>query len=164
MSGRNPRSDRGLTPVVGIVLLVAITLLLASTVAAFAFGMEETQETQRVPTVAFDMSYEHDAGGDDTLEIIHRSGNAVDTARLAVDVSDATCAGGSGDPDGRYNVASDFGLSGELSAAETVTIDGSGPVACSGSGTLNLEGATVRVIWVPEAGTSSLLREWHGPG
>lgn len=164
MSGRNPHTDRGLTPVVGIVLLVAITLLLASTVAAFAFGVEDTQETQRVPTVAFDMEYEHDAGADDTLKIIHRSGSAVDTARLAVEVRDAACTGPSDAPDGRYNVESDFGMSGQLSAAEAVTIDGSGPVGCTGSGTLDLQSATVRVVWVPEAGTSSLLREWHGPG
>ena len=162
MNGRNLDGNRGLTPVVGIVLLVAITLLLASTVAAFAFGLGEDQRSQRVPTVAFEVEYDHVSGGDDVLRIVHQSGQPVATENLYVDVDGATCSGGA-DPNGRFNVASDLGRSGNLASGQAVTLDGSPPVTCPG-GNLNLRGATVKLVWATETGPSSMLRSWSGPG
>lgn len=158
MSGRIRDCNRGLTPVVGIVLLIAITLLLASTVAAFAFGLgDQTRET-RVPTVAVSFEYERVDGGDDTLDIVHKSGEDVAVDNLDVDIEGATCSGGN--PDGHYDLA-DFGPSGEFTAGETATIDGSS-FSCSGD--LDLSTATVRVTWVSEAGASTEIQTWHGPG
>jgi FlaG/FlaF family flagellin (archaellin) len=147
-----------MTPVVGIVLLVAITLLLAATVAAFALGIEDEQGSDSVPTVAVDFEYDDRAATDDRLSVVHKSGQSVDSAKLDVVIDGAECVGG-GDPDGRY-VATDFSIAGELTAGESFTIDGS--TTCT-SGTLDLSGASVQVVWNPETGNSALLRRWHGP-
>jgi flagellin-like protein len=161
MADGRPHADRGMTPVVGIALLVAITLLLAATVAAFALGIEDDQRSDRVPTVAVGFEFDSNAGADDRLTIVHKSGQAVDASRLDVVVSGAECVVGGTDPDGRYNVADDFGLADTLTAGETVRIDGA-TVACP-SGDLDLRGASVRVVWNPAGRTSTLLRTWHGP-
>lgn len=159
MQGRPTDGYRGLTPVVGIVLLVAITLLLASSVAAFAFGLGDDSSPDSVPTVALQMEYDERVGGDDTLRIVHQSGQTVATEKVAIVVEGAACAGG-GDPDGRYDAATWHG--GELSAGQAIVIDGTTAV-CPG-GDLDLSSATVRVVWVPDSGTSTQIRSWTGPG
>lgn len=159
MSQREPAADRGVTPVVGIVLLIAISLLLASTVAAFALTLGSQNEAPAVPTTALEFEYEAVEGGNDTLSIVHKSGETLDDSTLEVVVEDATCTGGP-DANGRYDAA-DFGAPSVLSAGETITIDGS--TTCSG-GDLDLSTATVRVIWVPGEESSQILQSWTGPG
>lgn len=156
---RAQAGERGMTPVVGIVLLVAITLLLAATVAAFTLGIEDEQGSDSVQRVALGFEYDNSAADDDTLTVVHKSGQAVSTERLDVVVDGAACVGG-GDPDGRYTVASDFSISGTLTAGESFTIDGS--TTCPG-GDLDLSGASVQVVRTPETGNSALLRRWLGP-
>lgn len=158
MQERDAASGRGLTPVVGIILLVAITILLAASVAAFAFGFDESSPGQ-VPTVALSMEYEERAGTDDTLRLVHQSGQAVATERIAIAIDGAACVGG-GTPDGRYDAATWHG--GQLSAGQALLVDGTTAV-CTG-GDLDLSSATVRVIWVTDAGSSSQLTQWTGPG
>jgi flagellin-like protein len=158
MSDSHERAERGMTPVVGIVLLVAVTLLLAATVAAFALGIQDDQRSDRVPTVAIDFEYNTNGGTNDTLTVVHKSGQAVDTSRIDVVIGGAKCGGGS--PDGRYS-ASDWTADTRLTAGGTFTIDGS--MACS-SGDLDLSGASVQVVWNPKnGGSSTTLRRWHGP-
>lgn len=147
-----------MTPVVGIVLLVAVTLLLAATVAAFALGIQDDQQADRVPTVAVGFEYDRNAGTDDVLTTVHKSGQAIDTAKIDVVVSGATCVGG-GSPDGRYS-ASTWTSDTRLTAGETFRIDGS--TTCA-SGNLDLSGASVNVVWNPPNGGSSTLGRWHGP-
>jgi len=149
---------RGLTPVVGIVLLVAITLLLASAVAAFAFGLEDDSRPDRVPTAALTMEYDEQPVGDDTLRIVHQRGQTVATERVAIAVDGAACAGG-GTPDGRDDAATWH--AGGLAAGQAIAIDGSTAV-CTG-GDLDVSGATGRVVWVSDAGTSTQLQSWTGP-
>ena len=150
---------RGITPVIGIILLVAITVLLASTVAAFAFELGNRGGQSPVPTAALEFQYEAVAGGDDILTIVHKSGDTLDVSTLEIVVEAAACT--AGDPNGRYDAASFGGASGSLSAGETVTIDGS--VTCPG-GNLDAAGATVRVAWIPNDESSSVLHSWTGPG
>jgi len=150
---------RGVTPVIGIILMVAITVLLASTVAAFAFELGDQGKRSPVPTAALEFQYEAVAGGDDTLTIVHKGGDSLDVSALEVVVEEAACT--AGDPDGRYDAASFSGPTGSLSAGETITVDGS--VNCPG-GNLDASGATVRVVWHPNDESSSVLHSWTGPG
>ncbi len=155
--------DRGMTPVVGIVLLVAITLLLAATVAAFALGIEEDRQPDPLPTVAVGFEYDRSAGMDDVLTIVHKSGASVGAARIAVVVEDAQCLGGPTDPDGRYRLDPDFSISGPISSGMSVDVGGGAPVTCPAGENLDLSAGTVEVAWVSESGSSTLLRSWHGP-
>lgn len=151
-------ADRGLTPVVGIVLLVAITLLLAATVAAFAFGIEDETARTKVPTTAVDFEYDYDASGDDSLQIVHKSGQSVEATKLRIDVEEASCSGGS-NPNGQHDATT--WLSGKFSGGGTIAIDGS--TLCP-SGDLDLRSATVRVVWTSNTGSSAMLQSWTGPG
>lgn len=150
---------RGVTPVIGIVLLVAITVLLAATVGAMVFGMDDEAVQQSTPAVAVEFDYSGTAGADDVLEVQHVAGPSVEADGIELVVEDATCAGGA--PNGRWS-ASALGATGELTAGDGVTLGDAG-VVCPG-GDLSLSGASVTVVWVTaDSDTSTTLDTWNGP-
>jgi FlaG/FlaF family flagellin (archaellin) len=142
--------------VIGLVLLIAITLLLASTVGWVAVTIGDQNQRQSTPTTAFDFEYQAVPGEGDTLRIVHTSGKSLQRSELDIVVEAATCTGG--DPNGRFE-ATAFGGTGTLSAGESLTLDGS--VTCSGE--LDLSTATVRILWLPDADSESGLQTWTGP-
>jgi len=90
------RSDRALSPLVGVVLLVGLTLLLGATLSATALGVTD-ELTGAAPTVAQSSgTYERYAGGggrytEQVVRITHEGGDTLTVAEIAivVDASDA---------------------------------------------------------------------------
>ena len=69
--------ERAVSPVIGVILMVAITVILAAVIGAFVLGIGgETQETPQVS-----LSFDQDANG---LDIEHRGGASVDADELEV--------------------------------------------------------------------------------
>ena len=67
--------ERAVSPVIGVILMVAITVILAAVIGAFVLGLGgETQETPQVS-----LSFSGDASG---VNIEHRAGNSVDFDEL----------------------------------------------------------------------------------
>lgn len=169
MGIRRPVGDRrGVTPVVGIVLMVALTIVLAGTVLAFTLAIDEDPSASNAPTTVFEFDYNSSDGGSDNVTILHRSGDAIEFSRLSVDLDGAACDGGSDDPDGLYDAVGDSGRTGELTAGESVLLTDPLPppvttTLCS-SGTLELSGASVRLIWAGGEETTVVLRSWQVPG
>ena len=150
--------DRAVSPVIGVILMVAITVLLAATAATFFFGLTDEQGDRGISTVAFDTDY--DRGTSDTVSFTHSSGKTLTAEDLQIVIS------GTSSVDGRYDVDAsgvpDFGYasSGKLSAGSTVTISGSN----LGAGSLDLSGATIRLVEAGSSGAdSSTIAEWRGP-
>lgn len=145
-----------MSPVIGIVLLLAITVLLAATAATFFLDFDDGADRE-TPTVAFE--YDFGAGGSGhTLVISHAGGDTVATESVVVVVSGATSSG-PGDPNGRYQ-ASLLGVShDEMMAGMTMRVS-AGKLGVSD---LDLSEAEVRVIWISEGGSSNTLTRWTGP-
>lgn len=156
--------DRALTPVIGIILLVSITVLLAATTAAFVLGLEDDNLQGSAPTVAVDFDYDA-SGASDTLRVMHQTGGTLDPDQTIVVVDEATCTGGD-NPNGRYEARADFGMSQGMAAGMGLTVEKSlagGPSLCSGD--LDLSGATVRLVWQsPDGRSSTTIKTWTGPG
>ncbi|OVE85244.1 type IV pilin [Natronolimnobius baerhuensis] len=74
------RSSRAISPVVGVVTLLAITVCLAVTVAILVTGWTVPNPT---PTAAFELQADGDAG---TLTIEHVAGESVDVRDLSLTV------------------------------------------------------------------------------
>ncbi|MHB9288277.1 type IV pilin [Halobacteriales archaeon Cl-PHB] len=153
--------ESGVSPVIGIVLMVAITVLLAATVAAFVFGFDDKAQNAQSPTVALGFDYDAGGGSHDTLVVKHQSGEAVAVENLYLQIDGATCSGGGPSPDGRYNVADEYSLSGDLKAGMTVLVDENNPVNACSSGRLDLSGARISVVWQSQSGTSTTLQSWE---
>jgi flagellin-like protein len=168
MHVRHLRNEsRGLTPVVGIILMISITVLLAATVGAFVMGLEDEGVQQTAPTVAIQFDYDAADGGSgsDSLNIIHDTGGGLDPAQTYVTVNDARCDGGGDDPNGQYEAKDDFGEHQRIGAGMSMRVSSSLPAAtlCS-SGDLRLEQATVHVVWRAVDGTASnTMATWYGP-
>lgn len=161
------KDDRGVTPVVGIILMISITVLLAATVGAFVMGMEEDTVESTAPTVAMQFNYEQaeTSSESDTLTIIHDTGAGLASAQTYVTVRDATCTGGD-DPNGQYQAKNDFGELQRIGAGMTLRLETNldGGESLCDPGQLRLEKATVHVIWQAGDGTNShTLSTWHGP-
>ena len=160
-----PFSEKGMTPVVGIVLLLAITVLLVGTAGAFFFGFTQQPVEPEQPRAVIE--FEDSIGsGSDTVTIKHTSGELVLVENLYVELDGAECTG-SGSPDGRYNVADDFDFPAEEMGAGMTTQVGQelgpgGTVVCAGAGNeLDLSDATVTVGWENADGNSGTYAEWE---
>jgi FlaG/FlaF family flagellin (archaellin) len=77
--------ERGVTPVVSVVLVIALTMVVAALVGSNALGVAD-HAAHAGPSVGFHTHWE----SGDTLVVEHQSGEAVETARIAIVVDGAT--------------------------------------------------------------------------
>jgi len=97
--------DDAVSPVIGVILMVAITVILAAVIASFVLGLGD-QAQNPTPQASFDFDYD---STNDNLDITHDGGDSIDSARLSL----------GGD-------ASGTPWSGTVDAGTTVTYDTSG--------------------------------------
>ena len=65
-------SDRGVTSVVGVVMIAALTIILASVVGVYAFGFsEDATETPNFAALELEFEEERDVIGDNGIDILH---------------------------------------------------------------------------------------------
>ncbi|WP_226021486.1 type IV pilin [Halomicrobium salinisoli] len=150
--------DDAVSPVIGVILMVAITVILAAVIASFVLNLGD-QAQQSTPTASFDFEYENDTsavGSDDfdstngetmgtegELTITHASGDTIDGARITF--TDR------GDTNTTTDLASAGGAPDELTAGTSVVLDVDAH-------------DTIDVIYTAESGgSSSTLTTWEGP-
>ncbi|SFR99977.1 flagellin N-terminal-like domain-containing protein [Halomicrobium zhouii] len=143
--------DDAVSPVIGVILMVAITVILAAVIASFVLGLGD-QTSNTTPQASFSFDYEQGTspsgsfisiGSGNTLEIVHDGGDTIDSERLSV--SDGTNSADFDDPDA-------LGASAAMSAGNSVTVE--------------IENDdVVRVIYSGESGdSSSTLATYEAPG
>lgn len=141
--------SRAASEVVGVILMVAVTVIIASVIGAFVLGTgDRTSET--VPQASF--SYDFD---DQTnVTITHDGGETIDneTIRVTVDGDEAYP-----DPDGQLAYSGDWD-DGSITSGDSIDIHNS-----STGENIAETGDIVRIIWDdPSGGSSNELseREW----
>ncbi len=171
--------DRGVSPVIGVILMVAITVILAAVIGTFVLGLGDSLQT--TPQNSLSMSdagdtYSNDGTETDANEaafvISHSNGDSVamDELRIVIrDSSGASVASLSGgtwtssatndglqvsvNSTGPGSFASDY----ELSVGDTLTIeqtgDGADTVGDSGNSLTPGEEYTIQVIHIPSEST-----------
>lgn len=162
MAGKPSTQDRAVTPVIGVILIVAITVILASIVGVYALDLGSGISEGNPPAMSFDFNYKT-SGGSDSLNVTFEAGDKVDAERLELVVSGAQDA----DNNGRYAFTDDAGLnadSGTFESGESVTLN----ETITGNSPLDLGEATVRVVWTsqntnPDATRSATVATWTGP-
>lgn len=171
--GISPCRGRGVSTVIGVVLLVAIVTAMAGVVgyAVLGFG-EET----RTPTPRFSETHVHDdrtTGNGHYLNVTHESGQMIETANVTLRVNDAVVRDASGARVDDAAVTQPYALRQQVgdtfASAETFSVNATlfehasgGPI---GSGEyLDLDAATVRLVWTPpHEGRSEIVLKWTGP-
>lgn len=155
---------RAVSPVIGTILLIAITVLLGATAAAYVFGFGDIASEKETPQVTFDFEYNRVVSGVDTMKIVLEGGETVTAGNLYLTISDASSTS-PGDPNGEYDfhsLSGSFGASSEVAAGMSVTADGN--LVGGSPSSLDLSAATVSVNWNNhETGNTALLASWTGP-
>ena len=159
------KDEEAVSPVIGVILMVAITVILAAVIGTFVLGLgDQVQSTSPQASFSFDFTDDTTISGTtyDQVEITHDGGDAIPPARLTVSSSDdlgsgATNATGTYEATIHYDYAT-YGISGDVSAGTSITVS-------TDTSTEELNDATLRVVWTSESGDSSAtLGQWSGPG
>lgn len=162
--------DDAVSPVIGVILMVAITVILAAVIASFVLGMGQQPET--APQASFEFDYTENPSGDDTLTVTSEGGEKIQQDSITFR-GDNIADGDDGEPSEFLSDSSWDGVGGAypITAGESATLDGANFQAVSGDGEgddsltqLDLSGATIRITWQSSGGeTTPTLREWTGP-
>ncbi|MFB6352976.1 MAG: type IV pilin [Halobacteriales archaeon] len=78
--------ERAVSPVIGVILMVAITVILAATIGSFVLGMGQ-RVTQTAPQASLHVSVSAAA---DTVTIDHNGGEAIDAGETRILIENAT--------------------------------------------------------------------------
>jgi flagellin-like protein len=131
--------DRGVSPVIGVILMVAITVILAAVIGAFVLELGSSAATEQ-PQASFDFEFN---GSDVT--VTHQGGSEIDNSSISVVL------------DKSYN-DSVYNWSG---ADEIITAGES--MDSSDISTYSGGADTVQVVWNGENGQSAVLAERDFP-
>ena len=132
--------DSAVSPVIGVILMVAITVILAAVIATFVLGLGD-QVSDTAPQASFDFDYNSDG---ENLTVTHTGGASIPANQLSINNGTTNAWGNVSD--------------GSVSGSTDVTAGNSATV----ENVTNSD--TVRVIWENQEGTNSAtLREWEGP-
>ncbi|QHS15833.1 type IV pilin [haloarchaeon 3A1-DGR] len=127
--------DSAVSPVIGVILMVAITVILAAVIGTFVLGMGDDLQNNQ-PTASFDFNF--NAGNSGSVTISHAGGDPVDGTTDNVTI---TTSGGDSDLQTEPTEWNE-----EISAGSSKSVSISG-------GTWN--GETVAVNWQSADGSSS---------
>jgi flagellin-like protein len=127
-------SERAVSPVIGVILMVAITVILAAVIGTFVLGLgDQVQETSP------NAQWNWDQPGDQVLDLTHEGGDPVEPANVEVTNSDATLS--SDCTEGEWGVS-------EITAGNTCNVHESADG--------NDVTGTYRLIWQGDGSSSTL--------
>ena len=90
------QDDDAVSPVIGVILMVSITVILAAVIGTFVLGLGD-QLSATAPSASF--SFDEAVGNSDNVEISHDGGESIPAAQLIVNCGGDTGTGTwSGDP------------------------------------------------------------------
>jgi FlaG/FlaF family flagellin (archaellin) len=148
--------ESAVSQVIGVVLMVGITVLLAATAGTFFMGIGDEQP-DKAPQVAVQFDYENPTTGSDSLTVVHNGGDTVPAAQLEIVVTGASDGTGTIDARKTWAELGSYAPQDDIAAGQAVVVDAS----TLGESGLDLEGATVEVVWVPADGSRSFtLGTW----
>ncbi|ADQ66484.1 flagellin-like protein [Halogeometricum borinquense DSM 11551] len=156
--------DSAVSPVIGVILMVAITVILAAVIGTFVLNLGGSV-SQTTPQASFGFDFDDDASGDN-VTITHETGDTIETDRLAlkssvaVDVATSLSSVSNTGSDQTTNEAFTEPGSGSFQSGETV---GAGDTLYAGGG-MDLNGEDFRVVWNSQTGeNSATLSEYTAP-
>ncbi|KTG28209.1 type IV pilin [Haloferax profundi] len=149
--------DDAVSPVIGVILMVAITVILAAVIGTFVLGLGD--QTATTPQASF--SFDYNSSLDGNLTITHESGAAIssDQMNVTAGIKLNNKSHNVADTDAAKSLSWTVleGSSGDVQAGSFVTI------RPNATGT-TLNDQTVRIVWTDESGsTSATLQKWSGP-
>jgi len=139
------REDDAVSPVIGVILMVAITVILAAVIAAFVLGIGDTDESAPSPT--FNTDYD---SASNSIEILVTGGDAFDAERVSVTGFKISSGYATDLSNANY-----FGENTRVSAGMRFTVQLDGP---------DSDDFDLQLVWQSDGGdTSATIFETQGP-
>lgn len=154
--------DRAVSPVIGVILMVAITVILAAVIGTFVLGLGDQVQTT-TPQASFGFGTANDKVD---VTITHETGDTIEAADLSIKTTasfNASSSDGTGFSDTSsetWETISDS--SSDVSAGSTITIarhDGTADATYN-----DWAGETIRVVYdSPDSDSSSTIGKFEVP-
>ncbi|WP_135304105.1 type IV pilin [Haloarcula amylovorans] len=149
--------EEAVSPVIGVILMVAITVILAAVIASFVLGLGD-QAQQTTPQASFSWDYENDSslastgdfggsglGGEGLLTITHDGGDTLKGPTLTLN------DGGEDGPTAKWSASTNAPDVDEVTAGTTINV-----------GVDSHD--TVSIVYTsPSGDNSATLSDWSGP-
>jgi|APHM01.1.fsa_nt_gi archaeal flagellin N-terminal-like domain len=144
--------DRAVSPVIGVILMVAITVILAAVIGAFALSFTENGQSS-TPQVSFDSEFVNDSG-DTSVVLTVQSGDAFTAESVTFSGASIADVGSGVTAEGEDWTASD-----NIDDDDTVSAGDSIEIGVTD------DAYEVDLIYQAESGSeSSIIRTLEGPG
>jgi flagellin-like protein len=129
--------NRAVSPVIGVILMVAITVILAAVIGTFVLGLgDRVGEAQPSATFSFDYT----AGNNNVVSITHDGGQSVEDSQVSVSIGGDNAYTGPDEFNGGNNFQKESdGWNGDITAGDALEIKEDGDSIENGD--------TVKVIW-----------------
>ncbi|PSP91330.1 type IV pilin [Halobacteriales archaeon QS_4_66_20] len=152
------KEDDAVSPVIGVILMVAITVILAAVIASFVLGLGD--QNNPAPTANFDFDYDSDAGSSGQITITHGDGDELVAQNLYIrgqQIDNVTTFGTGNDQHW-----------GNLQGAISSTYANTDTISAGQSATVALNSPSneyvVNVVWEdPDSDSTSTLSTDRGP-
>jgi flagellin-like protein len=135
--------DRAVSPVIGVILMVAITVILAAVIGTFVLGLGD-QVSESAPQAQF--TFDYNDGSTEYINLTHDGGDSIPAGELNISstgnigVNDGADTTWSGDDTSVALTTDGWSSTDEISAGEKISVTGK-------SSNSDLSDDTVRVIW-----------------
>ncbi len=141
--------DDAVSPVIGVILMVAITVILAAVIASFVLGLGD--QNNPAPTADFDFDY--NSGSSNYVVVTHGNGDALDPTNVYVRGQGLSSASVEGTSYSSSNHLNDYGSYGsEFSAGQSFNV------------TSVSSDYVINVVWEdPDSDSTSTLSTDEGP-
>jgi flagellin-like protein len=104
--------ERGVSPVIGVILMVAITVILAAVIGTFVLGLGD-QVSQTAPQATLSVE-DYETGGDGNVVIAHNGGDTIEAGETDI-VIDGTTLAAADAPDASISTAESLAIAGNAS-------------------------------------------------
>jgi flagellin-like protein len=147
------QDEGAVSPVIGVILMVAITVILAAVIGTFVLGLGD-QVQSSAPNANFQFEYQEGANpgfgdsGEDSVVVTHNGGQDVDRSNIVVNIGGAE-AYSSGSAQGNFDVDGSVNFATTVSTGDSLDL-----IETSGDDSIS-SGDDVLVIWESPSGDSS---------
>ncbi|WP_435196982.1 type IV pilin [Natronomonas sp. EA1] len=153
--------EEAVSPVIGVILMVAITVILAAVIGTFVLGLGD-QVSQTAPQASFTFEFSDSAtAGADVLTVTHDGGDKIGDSALSV-TSDTAFFQGSGNSTGTATTTASLAWSSTATPWEQSDNEITAGDSFAITADTQLDSATVRIVW-SESDSSATLGRWTGP-
>lgn len=155
--------DDAVSPVIGVILMVAITVILAAVIASFVLGIGDQQEVQ--PQAQFDWEYD---SASNNVTLTHSSGESIDNKSIIIRGDGLGDHSNTSSPDWSERDWVDPKLDDDSwNGTASGNVDGTSAIVSGDSVTIDVTGDAwdLRLVWESSSGgTTATLTQESGPG